>query len=1111
MDLFGQANTIKFGKNRVQYHDFVWSFIETNNFVVYYYLGGQNIGRFTALSAEKEIKDIEKSLEYQLSMRVDILVYNNLSDNNQTNIGAGLELNNIGGLTKIVGNKMFIYFDGNHQNLRKQIRQGIATIIINEMMYGGNIQEVLQNSVLLNLPDWYVKGLISYIGEKWNTDLDNRLRDGILSGRYQKFNKLSGFDELYAGHFIWHYIASKYGEIAIPNLLYLTRVNRSLESGFLFVLGKTLNQTVKDLHIYYYQKFEDEKNNRVLPEDTHKVPIKIKKKRIYSNAKISSDGKYISYLSNEIGRYKLHLYNVETGKSKVLQRGGFRTVELPINYNYPLIAWHPTDNTLSVLTEKRDKIKLKSFDFKESTKTTHPIIKFQEVIDMSYMNNTTLLMSAVNKGQSDIFTYNIITSNTRQITNDFYDDLQPSYITVKDKNGQLPDKKGILFISNRANDTLERLKLDTTLPVDNFDIFFYDEIKKSDKLIRVTHTPLANESLPVQYNGDHIAYLSNINGISNRHVAYFDTTFSHYDTIVHYTWKNFPRSDSFLLTKKLTLDSVRKNKLITITGIRRYKVFKDIAYSFPQTNYSRNILEHNISVNNKENIEILFLNGKQGLYKFPTSDNLDAVNSPTLTNTSYRNKILVEDFENKTSSASNTGNDKLQTHKKKKKEKIDVEDYYFQSEFKKEAVFNKGEITKGDSAQATQKKQDVIITRARPYRVKLSSDYVVSQLDNSLIFTGYQPFGSGLGFNSPDLNVMINVSVSDLLEDHRFVGGFRIPTSFRSMEYFFTYENLKKRLDKKILYYRKNDFMQLQTQGLPLYFKLKTNYWQMSLEWPLDIIRGFRTHFAFRNERVILLATDLLSLENENYDENWGMGKVEYVFDNTIRVQQNILNGTRYKLIYEYHKRLDEKNKQFSVLGVDFRHYQRIHRQIIIANRIAASTSFGKGKIVYYLGGVDNWFWPKVNTDFPVTSNDYAFQALATNMRGFKQNIRHGNSYALLNSELRVPIFSYLINSPIKQAFIKNFQLIGFGDIGTSWEGASPYMKDNPLNTKIYYSPESPISAKVYFFKDPIVIGYGGGIRTLAFGYFIRLDYGWGLEDGIVQKPILFFSLSQDF
>jgi hypothetical protein len=48
---------------------------------------------------------------------------------------------------------------------------------------------------------------------------------------------------------------------------------------------------------------------------------------------------------------------------------------------------------------------------------------------------------------------------------------------------------------------------------------------------------------------------------------------------------------------------------------------------------------------------------------------------------------------------------------------------------------------------------------------------------------------------------------------------------------------------------------------------------------------------------------------------------------------------------------------------------------------------------------------------------------------------------------------------------------------------------------------------------DPWVQGFGMGLRGSLFGYFLRLDYAWGLEDYKIHKKngMLMFSLGLDF
>jgi outer membrane protein assembly factor BamA len=115
-----------------------------------------------------------------------------------------------------------------------------------------------------------------------------------------------------------------------------------------------------------------------------------------------------------------------------------------------------------------------------------------------------------------------------------------------------------------------------------------------------------------------------------------------------------------------------------------------------------------------------------------------------------------------------------------------------------------------------------------------------------------------------------------------------------------------------------------------------------------------------------------------------------------------------------------------------------------------------------------------------------------------------------------VPIFKYFSSKPVMGNFWRNFQLVGFFDVGTAWQGTSPYDGDNPINIVYYYqtagTPPSPIvTVKVNYYRDPLVAGYGFGARALIFGMYLRADYGWGIESRQIQKPIFHFALGTDF
>jgi hypothetical protein len=142
---------------------------------------------------------------------------------------------------------------------------------------------------------------------------------------------------------------------------------------------------------------------------------------------------------------------------------------------------------------------------------------------------------------------------------------------------------------------------------------------------------------------------------------------------------------------------------------------------------------------------------------------------------------------------------------------------------------------------------------------------------------------------------------------------------------------------------------------------------------------------------------------------------------------------------------------------------------------------------------------------------NYRYQTLVTPMRGFLQNIRNGNSYAVINTELRMPLFRYLFNRPMRSDFLNNFQVIGFGDIGTAWTGSNPYDPRNSLNTTVIGAPGNPIKVILTNHKEPIVGGYGFGLRTRIWGYFVRVDWAWGVEDRLILPRVTYLSFSMDF
>ncbi len=1072
---FYNGSNLTFGKNRVQYKNFHWTYYKFRDIDTYFYLNGKELAQYAARYATLQIPQIETKLGSLLDKKIQFIVFNNLTDLKQSNIGLMTDENyNIGGITHIIGSKVFIYFDGNHVNFEKQIRDGIAQVLFNQMMFGGTMGQQVKTSTFFSLPDWYKVGVISWLGNDWSVEFDNRVRDGVLSGRYDKVNNLVGDDAIYAGHSLWRFIAQRFGETTVSNIIHLTSMSNSIDKGFLYVTGLSFKQLTEEWIEFYRAEYSMYSKNEDMPENLFK--IKYKSDIQYGQPHVSPYGEYIAYTTNELGKYKIYLYNTITGKKKRIFKRGV-TIDTKTDYSYPLLAWHPTGKLLAFIIEQKGMPWLYRYNIEDKEFTKQIVYNVQKVTSFGFSDNGQLfVLSGVKNGQSDLFVYNIAASSFTQITDDIYSELSPKFIN---------NSKQIVFSSNRENDTIGKEPEVIVAVPDNFDLFVYDYANRNLVLKRITNTPLASEKMPESYGFNTISYLSDETGIYNSYLATMDSTVSSVDTAIHY----------------------------------RYFVHKKAI-----TNYSRDILSHFVTYKSGKKASVIF---NDNLYKIYIEDALSYPATPSLVlDTTQYMLQLIKAYNKKLAKqlAKQIQKDRVNTKEETVKEVVVAAPRF--KRFLMVYTNEKGEEVIGvpgngsdDSGNNTysfnrdglvtfNEDKELTIPKRLNYNVSYFINDLVSQVDFNYINYSYQPFTGGGGpiYLNPGFNMFFKIGMNDLMEDYRIVGGVRLNLSLINNEYIFSYSDLKKRLDKEIVLHRNT----LEGYNGYTITRVHTHEAFYMLKWPLNEALSIRGTGMYRNDMYVTLATDQANLEKPTVYNNWAGVKGELVFDNTRNLGINLYSGTRYKIFGEYHQLVNSDGNNLIVLGFDFRNYYRIHRTFIWANRIAGSTSLGSDKLIYYMGGVDNWMFPKFNFYTPIDySQNYAYQTLATNMRGFNQNIRNGNSFVVINSELRFPVFQYFSKTPISSEFLRSFQMVGFGDIGTAWTGSNPYSSENSLFTK--YVDSGPMHISVEVQKEPFVGGFGFGARATVMGYFIRGDVSWGVDDFRVRKPIWYLSLSLDF
>jgi hypothetical protein len=820
----------------------------------------------------------------------------------------------------------------------------------------------------------------------------------------------------------------------------------------------------------------------------------------------------MTYLTNDKGKIKLYLQEVSGENRTLIYRQGVKNVFQATDYQYPLVSWSPSGKELAILTEKKDKLSLGTYNIETKKLTKEPLAEqYQRIYSMDFYDPFTLLFSADVSSQADIFLYSIRTRQTQRITNDYFDDKDASAVNIG-------NKRGILFVSNREDSLLRAVRRDTLLPLKPFDVFYYDMETRGNELVRVTNTPFANERKPIALDTTHFAFLSDRSGIMNRETGFLET-------YIHHITRHIILKDGIHL--RFDADSIPSGFDTTlIDSIYLEPVYKKRAFTGLNSNFDRNVLDHY----DANGLQVYSLIYREKKYQI-----ISELVDPTV----WVKSVKVRGMENSSLPVLALPNITPSGREIAKKSEINAkeepldEKYLFQTPFgapvkkiESSAPIPTDQTPSGLlSGNSTFQKPVYRLrpTQLIPYRTQFHTDYVVTQMDNSLLFGGLDQFAATAdGFTVPPAGMLMKVNLKDLFEDHEFEGGIRVPTSFNGAEYFFLYHNRKHRLDKRWAFYMKDQRNRSDANSyIPQRDRYNILLGQFTLRYPFDIFRSLRGSVTLRRDQNVPLATDAASYTRQVTAQPRIGARLEYVFDNSLETGLNLRSGARYKFFAEFVKKFDFSTNEnggqsltfskgvMSILGVDARFYQPILKHSVWATRIAGATVTGSEKILYFLGGVDNWLMPQRDDEISIPPGDFAFQTLAANLRGFKLNTRNGNNYLLINSELRVPVAKYIFKN-ISSQLIRNFQIVGFFDVGSAWTGFNPYRADNPLNTTTYKEGET-ITVTVNYFRDPIAASYGVGLRTKLFGYFVRADYGYGIETRIIQKPILHISMGLDF
>jgi Tol biopolymer transport system component len=1047
----------QFGKNKVQYKEFNWQYIQTAHFDIYFHQGGKYLTEFTAQVAESSLASLNRNFDYILSNRVPIVIFNSHNEFQQNNIVDEYLPEGVGGVTELFKNRIVIPFEGDYEKFRHVIHHELVHAYMNDMFYGGSIQNIISKNISLVFPGWFSEGMAevqSLNGLDKATDMF--IRDAVINNYLPPLEYNGGYLAYRGGQTFFAFLQSYYGEDKIGELMNNIKALGDVDAGFY----ETYKLGIEDLD----KKWQKELKKTYWPGIKSREEPTDFAKRLTDNSvdggfyniapALSPDGRYFAFISDRNDLFDVYIANARTGEiiDKIVE--GNTTPEFEeLQILAPGLTWSPDGRRIALSTKAGANDAIFILNVNSGDRTEVPITNLNELQSVSWSPaGNKLAFIGMNNKQSDLYVYDLDLRIQNKLTDDVFSDANPTWT---------PDGRFIYFTSDRK-DYLNAADIPADFKMADFD-YSNSDIYKIDvntrQITRETNIPHSKQSYAqLSPDGRKMIYVSDMNGISNLYMREYDSAGTHQDR---------PITNSLNPVEQISVSKDGKRLLFSSLFNGGYNIFS-----------LSNPFERDIKVEKLEPTEFVKSKilagdypGLAALYSV-TPDSLDGeVNNDSTLFAIDSVKGLAGDDEdtltNGTDTSSVYGNDI----------KIDFNNRdtltssrYLDSLYRNNKNFQVTGNTNPDGSYTI-----------KDYKVKFSPDLVYGNANYSS-FYGVQG--------------VAQIALSDLMGNHRIYILTSMVIDLKNSDYAVAYYYLPKRLDLGAeLYHTARFILYDRNDGNgELLYRYRNYGANLNASYPISRFKRIDGNFSLMH-----ITQENLDIETEpTSSKTLIVPSLSLVHDNTLFGYTSPIRGTRYNLQLLGSPKLGSEGLGFtSVLG-DFRTYFKLGDGYTFAFRLAGGASFGPNPQRFYIGGVSNWINREFeNRNIPINSiEEYAFSTPGLPLRGFNYDRMSGSKYALTNLELRFPVFRYLILGLLPIGF-QNVEGVAFVDAGTAW-------KNNDA-LKLFVNDGSGVRT------NDLLLGMGFGTRLNFLNFPVMFDVAWSYNLQKFSKPKYYISLGYDF
>lgn len=971
-----------YGKNKVQYKDFEWEYIQTNHFDIYYSQNGYELAEFTADAAEDAYESIRKILRYDINNRIPIVIYNSHNEFQQTNVIEEYLEEGIGGVTELFKNRVVVPFEGNYSQFRHVIHHELVHAVLNDMFYGGSIQSIVASRSPFMLPLWMNEGFAEYASMKWETNSDMFIRDATIQNYLPPIEYLSGYFAYRGGQSVWYYIANKYGEQKISEIMNRMRSTRSVEGGLKSTIGLTLKELSerwqKEQKVIYWPDIA----KREEPADfARRLTDHTKDGNFYNTSPaISPQGDRIAFISDRNDYFDVYLISAIDGQILDKVVSGQRTNDFEeLHLLTPGIAWSPDGKKIAFGVKAGESDAISIVDVNSGSREKIDL-RLDGIFSVTWSADGKMLAFEGLKGpHSDIYVYEPDSKKLTNITDDVFTDLDPTFS---------PDGKTVYFASDRR-DFISPGKLVPGLKMSQIDfsqLDIYAVDIQTHVMRRITDLPNSNETSPViSPDGKKMLYISDRNGINNIYERNLETG------------TDRPITNSLSGIYQLTLSRDGSKLVFASLHQAGFDVF-----------LMRSPFERKLSVAQLEPTE--FIKRKFELPRAEKPHEVFTASTSKDTVAIRDNIVIVKDTSAE------------QPTKYQAPSKADLKNYVFSPENMHDTIVTAKATPRFDIANNRDAEGNYV---PRKYKLNFTPDLVYGT-------AGYSTF---YGIEGETI-----FAFSDMLGDHQIVLETNLMLDLKNSDYGLTYLYLPNRIDYGFQGFHTARFLYLDDQyGNVFLYRFRS--WAIGgiASYPIDRFNRLDLSVNWLN-----LSRDNLDDPTEpSQTRSFILPSLTYVNDNSLWQGGWFApnNGSRFHATVYGSAKISDQALDLQTFTFDYRSYNKLARELIFVYRVAGGASYGRDRQQFFIGGTEGWINRRFDQggQIPIVNvEDYAFLTPVLPVRGYDYNALNGTRFGVANIEFRFPLVRYLILGALPIGF-QNMLGAAFIDVGSAWSNTKTW------------------------------------------------------------------------